>query len=171
MVGVLRNLGNDHEEKKPKRVSKKKVTVAEGVAHKMLEVTGAASDVVSRKGGKPLVNVAASAWSSGSIGSKEQHSGATPTSTPTDEAEADPSNVELIRKNTSKRPREEIKSEAAPGAKKVATGKPAIGKKGTLRTLYTDVSTEGPGTTYDNCYTSKGCVYCWRKSCWGQETL
>ncbi|KAJ0469233.1 hypothetical protein HanRHA438_Chr14g0661271 [Helianthus annuus] len=32
--GVLRNLGINHEEKKPKRVSKKKVTVAEGMAIK-----------------------------------------------------------------------------------------------------------------------------------------
>ncbi|KAF5769636.1 hypothetical protein HanXRQr2_Chr14g0650581 [Helianthus annuus] len=33
-AGVLRNLGINHEEKKPKRVSKKKVTVAEGMAIK-----------------------------------------------------------------------------------------------------------------------------------------
>ncbi|MFS8010822.1 hypothetical protein Hanom_Chr14g01301521 [Helianthus anomalus] len=33
-AGVLRSLGINHEEKKPKRVSKKKVTVAEGVAIK-----------------------------------------------------------------------------------------------------------------------------------------
>ncbi|KAF5821778.1 hypothetical protein HanRHA438_Chr01g0019161 [Helianthus annuus] len=49
-ASVLRNLRIDHEDKKPKRVIKKKVTVAEGVAHKKPEVTSAASDVASRNG-------------------------------------------------------------------------------------------------------------------------
>ncbi|KAM0026036.1 hypothetical protein Hdeb2414_s0020g00553451 [Helianthus debilis subsp. tardiflorus] len=138
--GVLHNLGIDHEEKKRKRVRKKKVTVAEGVAIKNPEVTGAASDATSSKGtarirqhnlndfvyvadsfeelyaigGKPQVTLADGVRSSGNVGSKEQLSSATPTSTHADEAEANPSNVELIRKNVSKRSREQTKSEAAP---------------------------------------------------------
>ncbi|MFS7912972.1 hypothetical protein Hanom_Chr02g00136191 [Helianthus anomalus] len=171
-AGVLRNLGIDHEEKKPKRFSKKKVTVAEGVAIKKPKVTGASSDGASRKGtarfqqsnlddflyvadcferlnsigGKPHVTVATDAWSAGSAGSKEQPSSATPTSTPADEEEADSGNVKLIRKNASKRPCEETKSEVSLKAKKFATSKPTIGKKGSLRTLYTDVSTSSRTT-------------------------
>ncbi|MFS7952847.1 hypothetical protein Hanom_Chr07g00611711 [Helianthus anomalus] len=137
-AGVLRNLGIDHEENKPKRVRKKKVTVAEGVAQKMLEVTGATSDVVwkasSERGGQR-----AELWKHWCERKILRHD---PHSNSCRRREADLGIVELIRKNTSKRPREETKCETAPRAKKVATGKPAIGKKGTPRTLYTDVSTE-----------------------------
>ncbi|KAM0033605.1 hypothetical protein Hdeb2414_s0016g00488031 [Helianthus debilis subsp. tardiflorus] len=41
LTGVLRNLGVDTEEKKPKRGSKKKVTIARGAAVKKTEATGA----------------------------------------------------------------------------------------------------------------------------------
>ncbi|MFS8034164.1 hypothetical protein Hanom_Chr17g01578011 [Helianthus anomalus] len=49
-AGVLHNLGVEHEEKKPKRVATKKVTVAGGAANKKAETAGAASDTASRKG-------------------------------------------------------------------------------------------------------------------------
>ncbi|MFS7903002.1 hypothetical protein Hanom_Chr01g00018501 [Helianthus anomalus] len=49
LASVLRNLGIDHEDKKPKRVSKKKMMVAEGVAHKKPEVTSVAFNVASCK--------------------------------------------------------------------------------------------------------------------------
>ncbi|KAJ0754661.1 hypothetical protein HanPI659440_Chr09g0349311 [Helianthus annuus] len=50
-AGSLRELGIDQEEKKPKRVSKKKVvTVAEGARPIKQEVRIAASDAASRKG-------------------------------------------------------------------------------------------------------------------------
>lgn len=50
-AGSLCELGVDHEEKKPKTVSKKKVvTVAEGARPKKPEATGAASDAASCKG-------------------------------------------------------------------------------------------------------------------------
>ncbi|MFS8025213.1 hypothetical protein Hanom_Chr16g01472331 [Helianthus anomalus] len=166
-AGVLRNLGIDHEENKPKRVSMKQVTVAKGVAHKKPEVMDAASDAASHKGtarirqrslddfvyvadsfeeiyaigGKPQGSMVADARSSLSAGSKDPPSGATPTFTPAEETEADPGNVKLIRKNSSKRPCEETKSEASPRAKKVASSKPAIGKKRSLRMLSTGVST------------------------------
>ncbi|KAJ0956673.1 hypothetical protein HanPSC8_Chr01g0018171 [Helianthus annuus] len=143
-ASVLRNLRIDHEDKKPKRVIKKKVTVAEGVAHKKPEVTSAASDVASRNGtarfrqrslddfvyvansfeelfvidGNPQGSVGAGARSSGSTGSKDLPSDTTPTSTPAKETEVDLGHVELIRKNASKRPREETKSEAAPRSQK-----------------------------------------------------
>ncbi|MFS8025222.1 hypothetical protein Hanom_Chr16g01472451 [Helianthus anomalus] len=166
-AGVLRNLGIDHEENKPKRFSMKQVTVAKGVAHKKPEVRDAASDAASHKGtarirqrslddfvyvadsfeelyaigGKPQGSVVADARSSLSAGSKDPPSGVTPTYTPAEETEADPGNVKLIRKNSSKRPCEETKSEAFPRAKKVVSSKLSIGKKGSLRTLSTDIST------------------------------
>ncbi|MFS7899159.1 hypothetical protein Hanom_Chr05g00405321 [Helianthus anomalus] len=46
-VGVLRNLGVDPEEKKPKRVSKKKTTTAGGTGIKKTEVASATSDAGS----------------------------------------------------------------------------------------------------------------------------
>ncbi|MFS7997203.1 hypothetical protein Hanom_Chr12g01138911 [Helianthus anomalus] len=49
-AGVLRSLGDDHEEKKPKRFVKKKVIVAGGAATKKAETVGATFDVASRKG-------------------------------------------------------------------------------------------------------------------------
>ncbi|MFS7895482.1 hypothetical protein Hanom_Chr00s002917g01706801 [Helianthus anomalus] len=140
-AGVLRNLGVDHEEKEPKRVVNKIVTVAGETATKKAETAGAASDVASRKGGKPQGNVAAGTQSSGSAGSKGPESGATPISAHVKETEVDPGHVELIMKNSSKRSGEEKKSEASPATKNIATGKPTIGKKGSLRTLYTNVST------------------------------
>ncbi|MFS8022492.1 hypothetical protein Hanom_Chr16g01440051 [Helianthus anomalus] len=96
-VSVLHNLGIDPEEKKPKWVGKKKVTVVGGAATKKPEVTGATSDAASRKGtarfrqgslddfvyvadsfeelyaigGKPQGNVATGARSFRSAGSKD----------------------------------------------------------------------------------------------------
>ncbi|MFS7965398.1 hypothetical protein Hanom_Chr09g00761801 [Helianthus anomalus] len=93
------------------------------------------------KSGNPQGNVAAGARSSGSVCSKDQPSGATPTSIPVKETEVHPI-PELTRKNASKRPGEDAKPDYAPGANKVSTGKPAIGKKGSVRTLYTHVSSD-----------------------------
>ncbi|KAJ0694926.1 hypothetical protein HanPI659440_Chr15g0614371 [Helianthus annuus] len=49
-AGVLHNLGVEHDEKKAKRIVKKKVTVAGGAAGKRTETADAASDVASQKG-------------------------------------------------------------------------------------------------------------------------
>ncbi|KAF5822974.1 hypothetical protein HanRHA438_Chr01g0033961 [Helianthus annuus] len=173
--GVLRNLGVDPEEKKPKRASKKKTTAAGGVAVKKTEVASATSDAASQKGtpqfrqsrledfvyvadsfeelyaigGKPPGSVAVGARSSGSAGSKGPESGATPTSAHAEEAEEESDPEKLIRKNASKRSREETKSEASPDAKKIAGSKPVIGKKRSLRTLYTEVS---PGKYSYTCF-------------------
>ncbi|XP_022024242.1 uncharacterized protein LOC110924554 [Helianthus annuus] len=73
-------------------------------------------------GAKVKANVAADVQSSGSVGSKDQPSGATPTSIPIEEIETDPI-PELIRKNALKRQREEAIPDPAPGTKKVATEK------------------------------------------------
>ncbi|MFS7987661.1 hypothetical protein Hanom_Chr11g01025511 [Helianthus anomalus] len=157
-AGVLRKLSVDPEEKKPKRVSKKKITVAEGAAMKKAEVTGATSDVASQKGtlqfrqstledfvyvadsveelyaigGKPQGNVEGVVRSSGSAGSKGPD---------VEETGAEPDAEELIRKNALKRSRAEAKTETTPLAKKVATCKP-IGKKGSLRSHYYEASRE-----------------------------
>ncbi|KAJ0564136.1 hypothetical protein HanOQP8_Chr07g0260441 [Helianthus annuus] len=48
--GVLHDLGVEHEEKRLKRVAKKKVTVAGGAASKKTETTGATSVAASWKG-------------------------------------------------------------------------------------------------------------------------
>ncbi|KAJ0561651.1 hypothetical protein HanRHA438_Chr06g0284051 [Helianthus annuus] len=76
--------------------------------------------------------------SSGSAGSKGPGSGAAPTSVHVEKTEKDPDPKKLILKNASKRSREETKSEAYPAAKKVA-GSKLIGKKGSLRTHYSEV--------------------------------
>ncbi|MFS7997202.1 hypothetical protein Hanom_Chr12g01138901 [Helianthus anomalus] len=81
-------------------------------------------------------SVAAGARSSESADSKGTESGATSTSAHVEETEVDPGHVELIRKNVSKRSREKTKSKASPAGKKIGTSKPAIGKKGSFRTLY-----------------------------------
>ncbi|MFS7968316.1 hypothetical protein Hanom_Chr09g00796001 [Helianthus anomalus] len=167
--GVLRDLGVEHKEKRPKRVAKKKVTVAGGAASKNAKIAGAASDAASQKGtvrfhqsnledfiyvadsfeelyaigGKSQDDAAATARSSGSAGSKGPESNTTPTFVHIEETEAELEAEELIRKNASKRSHAETKTETTPPAKKVATGKP-IGKKGSLRTLYTDVVTKKP---------------------------
>ncbi|KAF5799762.1 hypothetical protein HanXRQr2_Chr07g0308251 [Helianthus annuus] len=49
-AGVLRDLGVEHEEKRLKRVAKKKVTVAGGAASKKTETADAAPVAASRKG-------------------------------------------------------------------------------------------------------------------------
>ncbi|KAJ0905806.1 hypothetical protein HanRHA438_Chr07g0317301 [Helianthus annuus] len=49
-AGVLHDLGVEHEEKRLKRVAKKKVTVAGGAASKKTETTGATSVAASWKG-------------------------------------------------------------------------------------------------------------------------
>ncbi|KAF5779150.1 hypothetical protein HanRHA438_Chr12g0567301 [Helianthus annuus] len=163
-AGVLRDLGIDHEEKRPKKATKKKVTVAGGAARKKAETAGAASDIASRKGTtrfrqsnledfvivddsfeelpdvgeKYQSSAAAAARSSGSAGSKGPESGATPSSIDAKETETEPEAEKLFRKTPSKRPRVE-KTATTPPAKKAATGKP-IGKKGSFRSHYSDVS-------------------------------
>ncbi|MFS7912594.1 hypothetical protein Hanom_Chr02g00131791 [Helianthus anomalus] len=118
-AGVFCNLGVDPEEKKPKRVLKKKITVVGGTVVKKMEVTSTTSDVASRKGGKPQCSMASCTRSSlGSAGSKGPESGATHTSIKVEETKVDPDPEEMIRKNASKRSRAEIN----------------------LRTLYTEVS-------------------------------
>ncbi|KAF5818518.1 hypothetical protein HanPI659440_Chr02g0049921 [Helianthus annuus] len=106
-TGSLRDLGIDHEEKKPKRVSKKKVvTVAKGAHPIKQEARIAASGAASCKGmarphqrslddfvivadsmeelyslgGMPKATMAADARSTGSMSSKGQPSSATSTS-------------------------------------------------------------------------------------------
>ncbi|MFS7947862.1 hypothetical protein Hanom_Chr06g00553171 [Helianthus anomalus] len=74
--------------------------------------------------------------SSGSAGSKGPKSGATLTSTHAQESEEDLVPEKLIQKNASKRACEGTNSLASPAAKMVTSSKPAIGKKGSLRTLY-----------------------------------
>ncbi|MFS7946874.1 hypothetical protein Hanom_Chr06g00541491 [Helianthus anomalus] len=59
-----------------------------------------------------------------------------------EEAGVDPEAEKLIRKNALKRSHAETQPESSPAVKKVAIGKPAIGKKGELRDLYTEVSPE-----------------------------
>ncbi|MFS7970680.1 hypothetical protein Hanom_Chr09g00823801 [Helianthus anomalus] len=152
LAGVLRNLGVDPEEKKPKRVSKKKVTVARGAAGKKTVVTGAILDdfvyvadsfeELYAIGGKPQGSMVAGARSSGRAGSRGPESGATPTSTHAEETEEDLDPEKLISKNTSKIFHDENKSEASPVVKKVAGSTPAIGKKRSLRSLYSKVSTD-----------------------------
>ncbi|MFS7978605.1 hypothetical protein Hanom_Chr10g00917401 [Helianthus anomalus] len=128
------------------------------VAHKKPEVTDVASNAASRKDTtcirqcslgdfmyvsdsfdelyviscKPQTNVAAGVRCSGSTGSKEKHSSATPTSTLADETEADLS-PELIRKNASKRPHEETKLTLTPEPKRLQLASPRLGKKGVSR--------------------------------------
>ncbi|KAM0057522.1 hypothetical protein Hdeb2414_s0005g00159131 [Helianthus debilis subsp. tardiflorus] len=162
---VLRDLGVEHEEKRLKRPAKKKVTVAGGAASKKVETAGAASDVASRKGttrfrqsnlkgfvivadsleewyaidGKHQSNAAAAARSSRSAGSKGPDSGTTPTFIHFEETEAGHEAKKLIRKNASKRSRAETGTETTPPAKNATTGK-HIGKKGSLRSHYSEVS-------------------------------
>ncbi|MFS8003740.1 hypothetical protein Hanom_Chr13g01217451 [Helianthus anomalus] len=91
-------------------------------------------------GGMPKATVIVGARSRGSVSSKGQPYGATPTSIPVEEdAEVDPF-PELTRKNGSKRQREESMPDPTLGAKKIASGKPSIGKKGSVRSLYTHTS-------------------------------
>ncbi|KAJ0801173.1 hypothetical protein HanPI659440_Chr03g0114291 [Helianthus annuus] len=135
-TGSLCELGVDPDGQKSKRSSNKKsVIIVEGARPIKQEASVATSDVASRKGmthpqqcslhdfvimadsmedllsigGKFKSGDAAGARSSGSVGSKEQLSGATPTSTPAEEEfEIDPI-PELTRKNALKRQREESK--------------------------------------------------------------
>ncbi|MFS7967976.1 hypothetical protein Hanom_Chr09g00792131 [Helianthus anomalus] len=75
------------------------------------------------------------ARSYGSVSSKEQQSGATPTSAPgAEETEADLMS-ELTRKNTLKHQREESRPTPMPTTNKVAFCKPLIGKKANLVSL------------------------------------
>ncbi|KAM0049889.1 hypothetical protein Hdeb2414_s0008g00291241 [Helianthus debilis subsp. tardiflorus] len=163
---VLHNLGVDPDEKKPKRVSKKKAATAGGATVKKTEVTDATSDAGSHKGitcfiqinledfvmvvdsledlhvigGKPQHGMMATSRGSGSAVSKGLDSGVTPLSDHEEEAGVDPEAEKLIRKNALKMSRAETKPESSPIAKKVVVGKPAIGKKGDPRDLYTEVS-------------------------------
>ncbi|MFS7967038.1 hypothetical protein Hanom_Chr09g00781021 [Helianthus anomalus] len=83
---------------------------------------------------------AAGVRSSGSASSKDQVSGATPTSTPVEEKmKLDPI-PELTRKNSSKCWREESESNPAPGAKKFFSRKPVIRKKANLGSLMSQIS-------------------------------
>ncbi|KAM0027657.1 hypothetical protein Hdeb2414_s0019g00542751 [Helianthus debilis subsp. tardiflorus] len=114
-AGVLHNLVVNPDEKTPKMVSKKKTTTARGATIKKTEVAGTTSDAESQKGtdtsAAPIV----------------------------EEPEEDRDPEVLIWKNAAKRSREETRTETPPGAKKVAIGKP-IGKKGSLRSHYYEVS-------------------------------
>ncbi|MFS7965960.1 hypothetical protein Hanom_Chr09g00768251 [Helianthus anomalus] len=145
-ASVLRDLGIDHEKKKPKKVVKKKVTVAGGMSMKKTETTGVASDVASMKGTSRFRQSKSSSSPNGPgscvmcsriAGSKGPDSSASPSSIVEEtETETKPEAEKLIRK----RPRAET-TDTTPPAKNVATGKP-IGKKGSLRSHYSDVSPE-----------------------------
>ncbi|KAF5758815.1 hypothetical protein HanRHA438_Chr16g0746181 [Helianthus annuus] len=93
-AGVLHNLGVDPDEKKPKRVSKKKAATASGAAVKKTMVAEVTSDAGSQKGGKPQ---GGAARGSRSVGSKGPDTGVTPLSDHEEGAGADPEAEELIR--------------------------------------------------------------------------
>ncbi|MFS7968193.1 hypothetical protein Hanom_Chr09g00794621 [Helianthus anomalus] len=150
-----------------------KATVAGGAAVQKTEVTGATSDAASRKyttqfrqskledfeelhaiGGKPQASVVAGARSPGSAGSRGLESGEAPTSAHAEETKEDPDPMKLIQKNTSKRSRDETKFEAYPTAKKVSGSTPAIGKKGSLTSVYSEVS---HGYKETGCATENKC--------------
>ncbi|KAJ0914782.1 hypothetical protein HanPSC8_Chr06g0242511 [Helianthus annuus] len=159
--GVLRDLGIDHEEKRPKKTAAKKKVTITGGANKKVGATHAASDAASKNGtlhfrqsnledfvvatdtlglhnigDKPQSSAVAVARSTGSARLKGPDFGATP-SFIHEEAEIEkPEAEKLIRK----RSRAETATTTSL-AKKIATGKP-IEKKGSLRSPYTDVSPE-----------------------------
>ncbi|MFS8034073.1 hypothetical protein Hanom_Chr17g01576921 [Helianthus anomalus] len=108
-AGVLRNLGTDLEEKKPKRVSKKKVATARGATVKKTAVVGATSDAGSEKGLKPQRT-----QSAGSVGFKGPDSGTTPIVEESEDLNLDPEAEELISKNASKGSRAKTKTETTP---------------------------------------------------------
>ncbi|KAJ0524895.1 hypothetical protein HanHA300_Chr09g0305771 [Helianthus annuus] len=166
-VGSLCDLGVDPDVQKPKRPSKKKkVTVVEGAKPVKVEASVVASDAASRKdmarpqgstldnfvivadsieelrsiGGKFKASEAAGVRSSGSASSKDQVSGATPTSTPVEEEMKLHPIPELTKKNSSKRRRKESETDPAPGAKKIVSRKPVIRKKVNLGSLMSQIS-------------------------------
>ncbi|KAF5801724.1 hypothetical protein HanRHA438_Chr06g0260641 [Helianthus annuus] len=158
-AGVLRDLRIDHEEKRPKKTAAKKKVTVTGGASKKVGATRATSDAASKNGtlhfrqsnledfvvatdtlglhnigDKPQSSAVAVARSTGSARLKGPDFGATP-SFIHEEAETEkPEAEKLIRK----RSRAETATTTCL-AKKIATGKP-IEKKGSLRSLYTDVS-------------------------------
>ncbi|KAJ0779741.1 hypothetical protein HanPI659440_Chr06g0229861 [Helianthus annuus] len=160
-AGVLRDLGIDHEEKRPKKTAAKKKVTVTGGASKKVGATHAASDAASKNGtlhfrqsnledfvvatdtlglhnigDKPQSSAMAVARSTGSARLKGPDFGATP-SFIHEEAEIEkPEAEKLIRK----RSRAETATTTSL-AKKIATGKPNE-KKGSLRSPYTDVSPE-----------------------------